>query len=56
MKRTSHQSISEQQRRLRVEAKIEIKLFFMLEDCTRNNIVSKKYSISYQSTICFIFS
>jgi len=56
MKRTSHQSISEQQRRLRAEAKIEIKLSFTLENRTRNNVVSEKYSISYQITICFIFS
>jgi len=53
MKRTSHQSISEQQRRLSTEAKIEIELSFALEDCTRNNVVSEKY---YQITICFIFS
>jgi hypothetical protein len=56
MKRTIHQLISEQQRRLRAEAKIEIELSFALEDRTRNNVVSEKYSISYQITICFIFS
>ncbi len=29
---------------------------FALEDCTKNNVVSEKYSISYQITICFTFS
>ncbi len=29
---------------------------FVLEDCTENNVVSEKYSVSYQITICFIFS
>jgi len=47
MKRTSHQLISKQQRRLHVEAKIENELSFAFEDCTRNNVVSKKYSIFY---------
>jgi len=56
MKRIIHQLISEQQRRLHAEAKIEIELSFTLEDCTRNNVVSEKYSISYQITICFTFS
>jgi len=56
MKRIIHQSTSEQQRKLHAEAKIEIELSFALEDCTRNNVVSEKYSISYQITICFIFS
>jgi len=55
MKRTIHQLISEQQRRLRAEAKIEIELSFALEDRTRNNVVSEKYSISYQINICFTF-
>ncbi len=29
---------------------------FVLEDCTENNVVSEKYNVSYQITICFIFS
>jgi len=29
---------------------------FVLEDRTENNVVSEKYSVSYQITICFTFS
>jgi len=29
---------------------------FVLEDRTENNVVLEKYSVSYQITICFIFS
>ncbi len=29
---------------------------FVFKDCTENNVISEKYSVSYQITICFTFS